>query len=112
MTYYLGVDIGTSAIKVILLDADQQIKASCAVPLAVSRPRPGWSEQDPKAWWQGVDRAISQIAGEHPGKMAELGAIGMKLKRKPYVPTAAELQGRAKNMKKYKIQHEDWEDYL
>lgn len=42
----------------------------------------------------------------------ELGAIGMKLKRKPYVPTAAELQGRAKNMKKYKIQHEDWEDYL
>ena len=42
----------------------------------------------------------------------ELGAIGMRLKRKPYVPTAAELQGKAKNMKKYKIQHEDWEDYL
>lgn len=42
----------------------------------------------------------------------ELGAIGMRLKRKPYVPTAGELQGRAKNMKKYKIQHSDWEDYL
>ena len=42
----------------------------------------------------------------------ELSQIGMKLKRMPYVPTAAELQGRAKNLKRHQIQHVDWHDYL
>ncbi len=42
----------------------------------------------------------------------ELAQIGMKLRRKPYIPTAAELQGRARTTRRHQIQHEDWENYL
>ena len=77
MTFYLGLDIGTSAIKCILLDAEQNLHASVSVPLTVSRPQPGWSEQNPEDWWLGVDQAVTQIAREQPDKMAQLQAMGL-----------------------------------
>ena len=43
MTYYLGIDIGTSSIKVVLLDAEQHEHGVASRPLSVSRPAPGWS---------------------------------------------------------------------
>ena len=77
MTFYLGLDIGTSAIKCILLDAEQNLHASVSVPLTVSRPQPGWSEQNPEDWWRCVDQAVTQIASEQPEKMSQLQAIGL-----------------------------------
>jgi xylulokinase len=44
---YLGIDIGTSSVKAVLIDAGQRIVASESEPLEVQRPHPGWSEQDP-----------------------------------------------------------------
>jgi xylulokinase len=77
MSFYLGIDIGTSSIKVILLDADQNRHAVISKPLTVSRPAPGWSEQAPTAWWQEVDAAITEIAGQQPEKISALWAIGL-----------------------------------
>ena len=77
MTYYLGIDLGTSAIKTILID-DQQIEhASVTVPLSIARPHQGWSEQNPEEWWQGVDQAITEIAQNHPEQCAQLRGIGL-----------------------------------
>ena len=53
MNMYLGVDLGTSAIKVVITDTQGQIIDSESRALTVSRPQPLWSEQDPAQWWSG-----------------------------------------------------------
>ena len=51
---YLGLDFGTSSVKALLVDEAQRVLASASSPLAVSRPAPGHSEQDPRDWWQAM----------------------------------------------------------
>jgi len=48
---YLGIDLGTSGIKAVLVDETQTVLASHVVPLEVQRPHPSWSEQHPEDWW-------------------------------------------------------------
>ena len=59
---FLGIDIGTSAVKAVLVDGDQQLLAEAEVPLATSRPQPLWSEQDPEAWWTATRAALATSA--------------------------------------------------
>ncbi|TJV37436.1 MAG: xylulokinase, partial [Mesorhizobium sp.] len=47
---YLGLDLGTSGVKALLIDAGQSIIGSGHASLDVSRPHPGWSEQNPAEW--------------------------------------------------------------
>ena len=54
---YLGLDIGTSSVKAVLIDGKQKIIATKTSPLTVSRPHPGWSEQDPEHWWKAATKA-------------------------------------------------------
>ena len=49
---FIGIDLGTSSIKSILVGEDGRLIASASEPLEVSRPAPGFSEQDPESWWQ------------------------------------------------------------
>jgi xylulokinase len=72
---YLGIDIGTSSVKTVLFDRDQRLIAQASEPLSVSRPHPGWSEQDPEAWWDAVDATIDAIARDH--ELADLRGIGL-----------------------------------
>ena len=55
---YLGIDLGTSALKVILIDEDQNQLGEISIPFEVSRPQPLWSEQDPDLWWKALIKAI------------------------------------------------------
>ena len=50
MTYYIGLDLGTSATKLLLLGADGAILKSVTKAYPISRPQPHWSEQDPAEW--------------------------------------------------------------
>lgn len=64
---YIGLDLGTSSLKAILIDEEQRIQAEYAVPLTVQRPHPGWSEQDPRSWvFAGIDAlgAMRQAVGD------------------------------------------------
>ena len=61
---YIGLDLGTSSLKAILIDDDQSILAEHAVPLAVSRPQDGWSEQDPSQWFAATDLAMKSLAAQ------------------------------------------------
>lgn len=74
---YLGIDLGTSEVKVLLLDEAQQVLASAHVPLALQRPQPGWSEQHPEHWWHATRACIAAIAGERPQALAALRGIGL-----------------------------------
>ena len=62
---YIGIDLGTSGVKAILLDEQGEVLASRTETLTVSRPHPLWSEQDPEHWWQATDRAMKALGEQH-----------------------------------------------
>ena len=62
---YIGIDLGTSGVKAILLDEQGEVVASRTETLTVSRPHPLWSEQDPEHWWQATDRAMKALGEQH-----------------------------------------------
>ena len=61
---FLGIDIGTSSVKAVLVDERQRIVATASAPLAISRPRDLWSEQNPEDWWVAVEQAVGQLRRE------------------------------------------------
>ena len=58
---HLGLDLGTSGVKAVLTDEAGAVAAQATAPLTVSRPRPGWSEQDPAAWWDALVQAVEGL---------------------------------------------------
>jgi len=74
---YLGIDLGTSGVKVLLIGADQEIVGSANAHIDVSRPSPGWSEQDPAAWIRATDEAISALKARHGDALAAVKGIGL-----------------------------------
>ena len=74
---YLGLDIGTSAIKALLLDKDMSFVATASEPLSVSRPHEGWSEQDPQAWCHCVDKVMHALKQAAPIAVSEIASIGL-----------------------------------
>jgi xylulokinase len=74
---YLGLDIGTSSVKAVLVDAGQAIVATRSAPLTVSRPHDGWSEQDPAHWIRAVEAVLDALKADHPAHLAAVGGIGL-----------------------------------
>ncbi|GBQ61630.1 glycerol kinase [Ameyamaea chiangmaiensis NBRC 103196] len=74
---FIGIDLGTSGIKVLLVDEAQRVVASHTESLRVSNPHPGWSEQDPADWWTALLAACDRLAAEHPAAMAAVRGIGL-----------------------------------
>lgn len=73
---YLGIDLGTSGVKAIIVDDDQKVVAEATAPLTVSRPHPGWSEQDPAHWTQAATQAIGQLPEAAKRKVQGIGLSG------------------------------------
>ncbi len=74
---YIGIDLGTSSVKSILIDENQSIIDSSSVEFSISRPYPLWSEQDPKEWWAGVLQTLKSLSANNPKEMKNLKAIGI-----------------------------------
>ncbi len=74
---FLGLDLGTSAVKALLVDGDQRPVASATAALTVSRPFAGHSEQNPEAWWSAMLRAVGLIQASHPQALAVVQGIGL-----------------------------------
>lgn len=74
----LGIDVGTSATKVVLLDADARPLDEIGVEYPVQIPRPGWAEQDPARWWSATCTALQLLwdRGHTPGDIAAVGLTG------------------------------------
>lgn len=71
---YLGIDIGTSAVKLVCADAGR-ILATSSVGIGTSSPQPGWSEQNPEIWWQATRDALGLLAGEI--SLSDVKAVGL-----------------------------------
>ena len=74
---YIGIDIGTSEVKALLLAPDQRVVGTAGAALTVSRPQPGHSEQDPAQWWAATQSALDGLRAAHPVEYAATEAIGL-----------------------------------
>src|SRR4051812_40949084 len=74
---YLGIDIGTSAVKALVSDDRDVTVAQSEVALTLQRPRDGWAEQDPDAWWLAVQQAMAALQAQIGSRMAKVAAIGL-----------------------------------
>ncbi len=74
---YLGIDIGTSAVKALLADEEQRVLGEATQELSISRPQPLWSEQNPEDWWGAVVRAVASLQRSAPDSFAAVRGIGL-----------------------------------
>ncbi len=75
--YYIGIDLGTSSIKLLLVDETGQIWHTVTREYPLLFPQPGWSEQEPAHWWQAVREGIpTLLQGFDAAKVAGIGAGG------------------------------------
>ncbi|MBT0587824.1 xylulokinase [Alteromonas oceanisediminis] len=72
---YLGIDLGTSNIKLVLLSSSGKLIDSVSSPLNVERPHPLWSEQHPNDWWHTFDAAMQSLIQRNDA--ARIEAIGL-----------------------------------
>lgn len=77
MALCIGIDVGTSAVKVVVTDEAEVILAEREAPLAISRPGPSASEQDPEDWWTIVAGVLDAMAAESPRLMSGVCSIGL-----------------------------------
>jgi xylulokinase len=74
---YLGLDLGTSGVKALLMDGEQTVVGSGHAALDVSRPHPGWSEQNPADWIAACEEAIGELKAAHPQELSSVKGIGL-----------------------------------
>ena len=72
---YLGLDLGTSGVKALVIDENQRHVAQATAPLMVDRPYPGWSQQAPSAWVAATERVLDELAGA--GALRQVKGIGL-----------------------------------
>lgn len=77
MSLFLGIDIGTSAVKAIIVDAEDCEQASAVAPLSIDNPQPLWSEQHPDAWWTASAAVLDRLATDHRKLMSGVVALGL-----------------------------------
>ncbi|MEM0898819.1 MAG: xylulokinase [Pseudomonadota bacterium] len=74
---FLGIDLGTSGVKIVLVDDDQKIVGSADASLDVMRPHDGWSEQSPADWISATKRAMSILRRDHAHQMMMVEGVGL-----------------------------------
>lgn len=74
---YLGIDLGTSELKLVLLDRQHRLVASAGERLTVQRPAPLHSEQSPADWWDAMARAMARLQAGQAAALAQVRAIGL-----------------------------------
>lgn len=102
MTYLMGIDMGTTATKIILIDLAGNVVASVEKPSTLLSQYAGWAEEDANQWWQNVQEGVPECirkAGIDAGQIAAVGTSGM-------VPTIV-LLDKDDNVLRNSIQQND-----
>ena len=73
--HFLGLDVGTSGVKAVLIATDGEVVASATTPLLLSTPQPGWAEQDPDAWWEASTASMRAVIERCP--QAHIDSVGI-----------------------------------
>jgi xylulokinase len=73
----IGIDVGTSGCKSIIVDGSGTVVASALEEYPLSTPRPGWAEQDPAHWWAAAEKTLAAVLGAVPGAVGRIAGIGL-----------------------------------
>ena len=76
-TYLLGIDVGTTGSKAILIDTDGAVKASATTEYPMSTPRPLWAEQNPADWWSATVSSIRCVLSDDGVKPDQVIGVGL-----------------------------------
>ena len=74
---YLGLDLGTSELKALLLTDEHAVVGVAHAPLTVQRPQPLWAEQDPARWAEALETVMALLRAQHPQALGRVRAIGL-----------------------------------
>jgi xylulokinase len=77
MDFFVGVDIGTTGAKALLIDNKGKVITTCTAEYPLYHPRPNWAEQNPSDWWEGTVKAIRQLLTDSRIPPAQIRALGL-----------------------------------
>ena len=77
MEYLIGIDIGTSGIKSIIIDRNGKVLGSKTAELRLSIPKPIWAEQNPEDWWNGTGDTLREVIKETNVNPEDIKGIGL-----------------------------------
>lgn len=77
MQHLLGIDLGTSSVKALLVTATGEIVGRGSAEYTIDQPHPNWAEQDPARWWQATIAAVGQALSAAPGAAEQVVAVGL-----------------------------------
>jgi xylulokinase len=77
MTYFLGIDVGTSSLKAGLWHVDGRLMARATQTYPTSRPAPTWAEQNPQDWWHALRDAVQHILQKSRVSPVDIAGIGI-----------------------------------
>ncbi len=77
MDYFVGLDVGTTGAKVILIDEDGRVVNTTSSEYPMYNPKPLWSEQNPEDWWQAVQVSFRKIIGESKIDAGAIKGVGL-----------------------------------
>ncbi len=74
---YIGIDLGTSSVKTVVIDESQQVVATSSASLKVTRPQDRWSEQKPADWIAAVEKTFTELASANAKALSAIRGIGL-----------------------------------
>ena len=77
MRYFIGIDVGTSGIKTIIIDEHGELIARVFKDIPLYTPHPNWAEQDPQDWWQATITTIREAISSANIDAASVAGIGL-----------------------------------
>ena len=75
--YLLGIDLGTTNLKVVLIDREGRVVAQAKAAYPTHTPRPGWSEQDPQVWWEKLCKILPLVMDMGGIRSSAIAAVGL-----------------------------------
>lgn len=77
MSHYLGIDIGTSGTKTLLINATGKVIAEATAEYPMEQPKPGWTQQSPEDWWNATIKTVREVVAKANLKPTDVKAIGL-----------------------------------
>ena len=77
MSFILGIDLGTSSVKAILVSQRGKIVGNSSQEYSTYSPYPGWAEQDPEEWWKSTIKAVGKTVHQSHIKPSQIKAVGL-----------------------------------
>ena len=75
--YYIGIDVGTSSVKALLIDSDGKVIRTVVPEYSFQTPKPLWAEANPNDWWEATQKAIKELVSfVKPNEIAAIGLTG------------------------------------